>query len=96
MTKINKSPAVSNALIAVFPGAVALPDNQGHTNRMEIHSETSDRIYIVAQAKSSGEWQCSCPGWIMKKPGRERFCKHLTAMKPALQIGVGAAKKRIS
>jgi hypothetical protein len=87
--------AVSKALVAVFPGAVALPDNQSHTNRMEISSQTSDRIYVVAQAKSSGEWQCSCPGWIMKKPGRERSCKHLKAMLPALQIGVQPAKKAL-
>ena len=41
-----------------------LADNKTHTNRFEIASESSDKIYIVAQAKSSGQWQCSCPGWI--------------------------------
>ena len=51
---------------------------------------------MVAQAKSSGEWQCSCPGWIMKKPGRERFCKHLTAMKPLLEAGAVPARKKLA
>jgi len=61
-----------------------LPDNATHTNRFEIHSESSDRVYIVAQSKSSGEWGCSCPGWIMKKPGKERTCRHMKALLPTL------------
>lgn len=54
-----------------------LPDNKSHTNRFEIASESSDKIYIVAQAKSSGQWQCSCPGWIY-----HRKCKHLRSLEP--------------
>jgi len=62
-----------------------LPDNKSHTNRFEIQSETSDRIYIVAQAKSSGEWQCGCPGWIY-----HRKCKHLRSLAPVLaQLAAG-------
>ena len=75
-------------------GAVLLPDNGSHENRMEIRSESSNRIYIVAQSKSSGEWQCSCPGWVMKKPGKERGCKHLKAILPAL-TGTPSAPKRV-
>ena len=59
-------------------------ENKTHQHRMEINSESSSRVYIVAQAKSSGEWQCSCPGWKFKKPGRERGCKHLREMMPML------------
>lgn len=52
-----------------------LPDNDQWTNRMEIHSETSGRIYIVAQNKKKRHWGCSCPGWR-----RHRTCKHLSAL----------------
>jgi len=78
---------MSNKLIQVAEnhGAVVVADNKTHTNRMEIRSESSNRVYIVAQAKTSGEWQCSCPGWIMKKPNKPRGCKHLNAMLPSLQ-----------
>lgn len=81
--------------VAANHGAVILTDNKTHTNRMEIRSETSNRIYIVAQAKNSGEWQCSCPGWIMKKPGRPRGCKHLNAMLPALEAFATAKKQLV-
>ena len=55
--------------------SVALPDNAQYINRFEIRSETSDRIYIVAQHKTGRWWSCSCPGWI-----RNRHCKHLRAL----------------
>ena len=93
--KSKGSASSSNALVAVFPGAVALPESGTHANRMEIRSESSDRLYVVSQAKSSGEWQCSCPGWIMKRPGKPRGCKHLTAMAPALTQIAGTTKKRL-
>ena len=54
------------------PGTRALPDNEQWTSRFEIHSESSDRVYIVAQNKSSGLWGCSCPGYRT-----HRTCKHL-------------------
>jgi len=58
-----------------------LPDNQQYTNRFEVHSETSDRVYTMAQRKSSGQWCCSCPGWI-----RHRHCKHISAVKEVLPL----------
>jgi len=88
----------NNKLIVALKGLVEsfLPDNNSHTNRFEIHSESSDRVYIVAQAKSSGEWQCSCPGWILKRAGKERSCKHLKQLLPLLnQIQAPAEVKRI-
>ena len=69
-----------------IPGVVALPDSKTHAHRMNIKSETSNRLYVVAQARSSNEWQCSCPGWIYKKPGQPRKCKHLTSMMPMLEM----------
>lgn len=52
---------------------------------MEIHSETSSRVYIVAQNNRNGvdhgRWECSCMGWK-----RHRHCKHLTAMVPSLHL----------
>ena len=53
-------------------GSVALPDNDQWCNRFEIRSETSNRVYIVAQNKSKRHFACSCPGWK-----RHRHCKHL-------------------
>jgi len=71
--------------IATELGTEVLPDNKTHTNRMEIKSETSNRLYIVAQRKTAGsthgQWECSCMGWI-----RYRRCKHLNAMLPSLRL----------
>jgi len=52
-----------------------LPDNATFTNRFEIRSESSDRVYTIAQSKSGRWWGCSCFGWI-----KHRKCKHLTAL----------------
>jgi hypothetical protein len=75
-------------------GLIRLEDNKTHTNRFEIKSESSDRVYIVAQKKGATEWQCSCPGWIF-----HRNCKHLKALAPILKeveegklIGKGDSK----
>jgi hypothetical protein len=57
-----------------------LPDNAQWRNRFEIRSESSTRLYTVAQRKSDGTWGCSCPGWKTR-----RTCKHLSAMLPALR-----------
>jgi hypothetical protein len=51
------------------------PDNDQWTNRFEIHSETSDRIYTIAQNKRHRHWACSCMAWK-----RYRHCKHLDAV----------------
>ena len=52
-----------------------LPDNAQWKNRFEIHSESSNRVYIVSQNIVKGYMGCSCPGWR-----RYRNCKHLTAL----------------
>jgi hypothetical protein len=49
--------------------------NDQWTNRREIRSETSSRLYIISQHVTSGDWGCTCPGYK-----RYRLCKHLTAM----------------
>lgn len=50
-----------------------LPDNEQWQNRVEIKSESSDNLYVVAQNKRTGKWGCNCPGYL-----RHRKCKHLT------------------
>lgn len=60
---------------------VFLPDNTQWRNRFEIKSETSNRIYVIAQNKSSGKWGCSCPGWII-----HRKCKHLRSLDEQLKV----------
>ena len=65
------------------PGAVVLPENSQWKNRFEIRSETSDRIYTVAQNKKTNKWACSCFGWI-----RYKRCKHL-------QDGLGLSLSQI-
>lgn len=52
-----------------------LPDNKQWKNRFEIHSENSDRVYIIAQNIEKGHMGCSCMGWK-----RYRTCKHLQAL----------------
>lgn len=56
-------------------GSAILPDGDQWQFRFEIHSETSNRVYTVAQHKSKLHWACSCPGWKA-----HRKCKHLTAI----------------
>jgi hypothetical protein len=41
-------------------------------NRFEIHSETSNRVYVIAQHKEKKHMGCSCPAWRTR-----RKCKHL-------------------
>ena len=53
----------------------ALPDNDQWTNRFEVRSESSGRVYVVSQNKKKRHWGCSCPGWRT-----HRKCKHLTAI----------------
>lgn len=73
---------VAETTLAIPPGAERLPDNDQWTNRFEIKSESSNRVYIIAQHKSKGHWGCSCPGWRTR-----RKCKHLTALGlPALEV----------
>jgi hypothetical protein len=53
-----------------------MPDNRDYTNRFGIKSESSDKIYVVSQDKRTGEWKCSCRGWI-----HHRKCKHLASLR---------------
>jgi hypothetical protein len=57
-------------------------------NRIEIKSESSSRVYIVAQKVTDGTWACSCPGWKA-----HRNCKHLKTM--GLQGAVPAPKPKV-
>lgn len=66
---------MSDLVLRIPHDALQLEDNAAYTNRMQIRSESSDRLYIVAQSKKGRWWSCSCFGWI-----RLRKCKHLTAM----------------
>jgi len=52
-----------------------LPDNKLWKNRFEIHSSSSDRVYIVSQNIDKGHMGCSCPGWKSR-----RKCKHLSSL----------------
>jgi hypothetical protein len=52
-----------------------LPDNKQWTNRFYIKSESSGRLYTIAQNKKWRYWGCNCPGWI-----GHRKCKHLEAL----------------
>lgn len=61
-----------------------LDDNQTHRHRILINSESSDSIYVIAQDKKTGEWQCSCPSWIFNRRKR-KYCKHLSAILSALK-----------
>jgi hypothetical protein len=63
------------AIVRMPQGVHQDPDNAAWTNRFEIKSESSDRLYRIAQNKSRGYWACSCPGWISR-----RCCKHLKAL----------------
>ncbi len=58
-------------------GSISLPDNDQWTERFEIRSETSGRIYIIAKNKKTGQYGCSCPGYRRARNG-VRCCKHLT------------------
>jgi hypothetical protein len=70
-------------------GLEILPDNAQWKNRFKIESESSNRLYVIAQNKSKGHWGCSCMGWI-----RNRKCKHLTALQPILDSVSKPAKKQ--
>jgi len=52
-----------------------LPDNSQYIHRFQIKSESSDKLYTIAQSKSGLWWACSCPGWI-----RHKNCKHLRTL----------------
>jgi len=68
-------PETTLPVVYVPPGCLKLPDNAQWCNRFEVRSETSNRIYIIAQHKTKRHWGCSCMGWK-----RYRRCKHLEAL----------------
>lgn len=79
-------------IIAERLNAIVTDNSPGWTNSMLIRSESSDRMYKVAQNVSNGEimrgkWACNCLGYIMsaKRNHGVRSCKHLRAMLPALE-----------
>lgn len=55
--------------------SLRLPDGDQWQYRFEIHSETSDRVYVVSQNKKKKHWACSCPAYRTR-----RTCKHLIAI----------------
>lgn len=57
------------------PQSLRLPDNTQWENRFNVRSESSNRLYVIAQNKGKRYWGCSCPGWKA-----HRRCKHLTAI----------------
>lgn len=68
--------ALSKTPVVKLPkGVTVMPDNSQWTNRFEIKSSSSNRIYTIAQNKSKRFWGCSCPGWI-----HHRHCKHIKAL----------------
>ncbi len=73
MSRVPATPDVFTAGDTV--GRKSLPDTEAYINRFEIKSETSDRIYIVAQSRTGRWWSCSCNGWL-----RHKKCKHLAAL----------------
>ena len=63
----------NNALpVLRVPQSMMLPDSDQWENRFEIHSETSNRVYVIAQNKKWRHWGCSCPAYRTR-----RRCKHL-------------------
>jgi len=62
-----------------------LDDTPTHRHRFLINSETADRIYVIAQKITNGEWQCSCPSWIFGRKKGRKYCKHLDALLPQLE-----------
>lgn len=68
-------PQILNAPTLHIPKEIALPDNDQWQFRFQIESESSDRLYTIAQNKSKKHWGCSCFAYR-----RYRKCKHLVSM----------------
>jgi len=74
-TAVKKSKKTTTSVSLSISKKDALPDNEQWTNRFEIKSESSNRIYVIAQHKTKRHWGCSCPGWRIN-----RNCKHLNTL----------------
>ena len=71
-----KAPAIPQKLPQLrIAQSQLLPDLGLWTNRFNIPSSSSNRIYTIAQHKDRLHWGCSCPGWRA-----HRHCKHLDAL----------------
>jgi hypothetical protein len=68
-------PNKTAVVVRIPAGTQLLPDNKLYTHRFEIHSSSSDSVYVIAQSKSGRWWSCGCFGWI-----RHKHCKHLEAL----------------
>lgn len=72
-----------------------LPDNASYTNRFEIKSESSNRVYTMAQRKSDGVLTCDCMGWRRARNGHlNRTCKHVQTIQPLLEAAEKAVKQK--
>lgn len=72
---------MSDLIKAMPNGLQFLPESKQWKNRFEVRSETSNRLYVIAQNKTTGKWGCSCPGWIV-----HRHCKHLKAVETVIKV----------
>ena len=52
-------------------------------------SSSSDKVYTV-QRRVDGLVSCDCPGWVVKRAGRPRSCKHTKQVVVALGLPVDA------
>ena len=66
---------MNNTPILYIKSEQKLPDLKGWTNRFEIQSETSNRVYVIAQNIEKRHWGCSCPSYRTR-----RYCKHLQVL----------------
>ncbi|MEO7044306.1 MAG: hypothetical protein ABI091_03305 [Ferruginibacter sp.] len=64
-----------NAPTIYISKEISLPDNDQWQHRFNIKSESSDRLYTIAQNKKHRHWGCSCMAYK-----RYRYCKHLTGI----------------
>ena len=76
-------------------GLETLPDLPLWKFRFPIKSESSSRVYNIAQYHDGSHWGCSCPGWKISKHG-VRTCKHLTHLAPLLAKVEEVQNKNIS